>query len=74
MEIIEIYTDFIKLEQAIKLSGTTVTGGEAKMLIISEAVSVNGEVSTQRGKKLYDGDKITVRYGDDPEEFIIKKV
>jgi len=74
MEIIEIYTDFIKLEQAIKLSGTTLTGGEAKMLIISEAVSVNGEVSTQRGKKLYDGDKIVVRYGDDPEEFIIKKV
>jgi len=74
MEIIEIYTDFIKLERAIKLSGTTLTGGEAKMLIISEAVSVNGEVSTQRGKKLYDGDKIVVRYGDDPEEFIIKKV
>ncbi|MBR2743483.1 MAG: RNA-binding S4 domain-containing protein [Clostridia bacterium] len=74
MDKIEISTDMIKLEQAIKLSGTTATGGEAKMLIKSGAVSVNGTECRERGKKLYPGDRLTVKYGDEPEYFVIERL
>ena len=30
-------------------------GSEAKMLILDELIKVNGEICTQRGKKLYKG-------------------
>ncbi len=74
MEKIEITTEVIKLEQAIKLSGTTATGGEAKMLIKSGAVKVNDEPCLERGKKLYPGDRLTVTYGDEPEYFVIERI
>jgi ribosome-associated protein len=32
------------------------TGGEAKIMILEENVSVNGEICTMRGKKLRKGD------------------
>lgn len=62
MEKITITTEFIKLQDVLKLSGVVYTGGEAKVLIQEGAVSVNGEVCTQRGRKLRPGD--TVRLGD----------
>ncbi len=40
----------------MKLAGMVDAGVEAKFLIQDGEVSVNGEVCTQRGKKLYDGD------------------
>lgn len=52
METITITTEFIKLQDLLKLSGLVYTGGEAKVLIQEGAVTVNGEVCTQRGKKL----------------------
>ena len=57
-EIIEITTDFIKLDAFLKLSAIAETGGEAKYLIQEGMVMVNGEVCTMRGKKLVDGDKV----------------
>ncbi|HIZ56494.1 MAG TPA: RNA-binding S4 domain-containing protein [Firmicutes bacterium] len=57
-EKIEIYTDMIKLDQALKLAGLCETGGHAKELILGEMVQVNGKVCTMRGKKLYPGDLI----------------
>ena len=56
MEIIEITTEFIKLDAFLKFCGAVGTGGEAKIRIAEGEVSVNGEVCTQRGKKLRDGD------------------
>lgn len=56
-----ITTPFIKLDSAMKLSGIADTGGMAKMLIEDGLVKVNGEICTQRGKKLVDGDKILFR-------------
>ena len=71
METITITTEFIKLQDLLKLSGLVYTGGEAKVLIQEGAVTVNGEVCTQRGKKLRPGDtvdfggkKLTVQYAD----------
>ena len=60
-ETLSITTPFIKLDSAMKLSGLAETGGTAKMFIEEGSVKVNGEVCTQRGKKLYPGDKIFFR-------------
>ena len=52
-----IGTEFIKLEAALKYVNATESGGMAKAVIQEGLVSVNGEVCTMRGKKLYPGDK-----------------
>lgn len=57
-EEIEITSEFIKLDAFLKFSGLTDTGGEAKMLIQDENIKINGEICTQRGKKLRTGDII----------------
>ena len=56
METITIHDEFIKLGQAMKLSGMVDAGIEAKFAIQDGEVTVNGEICTQRGKKLYEGD------------------
>ena len=58
METIEIITPFIKLDALLKFAALTGTGGEAKNLILDGYVSVNGEVCTQRGRKIYPGDRV----------------
>lgn len=58
----------ITLNDALKLSGLAGTGGQAKVLIQSGQVSVNGEVETRRKRKLHEGD--VVRVGD--EEFVLE--
>ena len=54
----KITTDFIKLESLLKLTAICSSGGEAKMIIQDEMISVNGEVCTQRGKKIRSGDLV----------------
>ena len=58
MEKTEIRTEFIKLDSLLKFSGLTGTGGEAKFVIEEGRVKVNGEVCTQRGKKVRPGDTV----------------
>ena len=52
-----IHTEYIKLQDAMKLANIVYSGGEAKQLILAEQVKVGGEVCTMRGKKLYPGDR-----------------
>ncbi len=52
---VEIHTEFIKLEALLKLSGLCETGGEAKNVIQAGLVKVDGEVCTQRGRKMRPG-------------------
>lgn len=59
MEKITIKDDFIKLGQAMKLAGLVDSGLDAKLIIQDGEVMVNGQVETQRGKKLYPGDTFT---------------
>ena len=61
METIAITTEFIRLQDLMKLAALVSTGGEAKMLIQDGQVSVNGEICLQRGRKLRPGD--VVRFG-----------
>ncbi|MBJ7298292.1 MAG: RNA-binding S4 domain-containing protein [Dolichospermum sp. JUN01] len=50
----------IKLDQFLKFSGITSTGGQAKWMIVDGEVKVNGVVETRRGRKLVDDDQVTV--------------
>lgn len=59
---VEITTDFIRLDAALKLANVVSTGGQAKMLIEDEQIRVNGEICTQRGKKLRSGDVFSFEY------------
>lgn len=61
-------TDFIKLDQFLKLKGVAATGGQAKMMIQDGIVTVNGETETRRGKKLRTGDRVVVN----AEEFVVE--
>lgn len=66
MKKIEIKTEFIKLDSLLKFAGLVTTGGEAKLHIADGQVQVNGEVCLSRGKKIYEGDTVTV--GDEELE------
>jgi ribosome-associated protein len=48
----------IALGSFLKLSGAAATGGEAKRLIQSGAVRVNGEVELRRGHDVLPGDLV----------------
>lgn len=56
----KIKGESIKLGQFIKLANLVATGGEAKELIASGAVCVNGIVSQQRGRTLHVGDEVCI--------------
>ena len=56
MEVIKLRDEYIKLGQALKAAGLVETGVDAKYAIEDGLVKVNGEVATQRGKKLHAGD------------------
>lgn len=59
MEIIKLREDYIKLGQALKAAGLVESGVNAKYAIEDGLVSVNGQVATQRGKKLVEGDLVS---------------
>lgn len=64
MKTITITTEFIRLQDLMKLASLTTTGGEAKSLIQDGQVLVNGEVCLQRGRKLRPGDVVTFQSRD----------
>ena len=68
---IKITTEYIKLQDLLKLASLTATGGEAKVVIQEGEVAVNGAVCMMRGKKIRPGDavefngkKLAVAYAD----------
>jgi len=71
MKTVVITTEYIKLQDLLKLAGLVETGGEAKERIQSGEARVGGEVCLQRGRKLRPGDmvdfagqRLTVTYAD----------
>ena len=54
----KITTDYITLQQFLKLEGIAQTGGEAKILAVTADIRVNGEKEDRRGRKLYPGDVV----------------
>ncbi len=67
MEKIEITTEYIKLDSALKYCGIAENGAHAKEMILEGLVAVNGEKESRRGRKLYKGDIFKI----DDEEFKI---
>ncbi len=62
----ELHPPDITLGQALKAANIVGSGGEAKILIQTGEVRVNGEVETRRGRKLQKGDVVEV--GDEELE------
>ena len=60
MNVIEITTEYIKLQDLLKFAAIASTGGEAKIMVQEGEIRVNGEVCTQRGKKIRPGDDVLV--------------
>ena len=58
MEQIKLSEEYIKLGQELKAAGLVSSGVEAKIVIQDGLVSVDGEIDTRRGKKLYGGEVI----------------
>lgn len=56
----KITTDYITLQQFLKLESIASTGGEAKILVSQLDITVNGEKENRRGKKLYPGDVVII--------------
>ena len=48
----------MKLDQFLKWQNLVSSGEEAKLIIKSGSVKVNGEIETRRGRKLIKGDKV----------------
>ena len=63
MRDLEIRGDEIRLGQLLKVAGLAGSGGEAKALLATGAVSVNDEPEQRRGRRLARGD--VVRVGDE---------
>lgn len=53
-----INSEFIRLDALLKFAAVLQSGGEAKFFIQEGEVTVNGEVCTQRGKKIRPGDTV----------------
>jgi ribosome-associated protein len=68
IETIKIYSEFIKLDQLLKMAGVTGSGSEAKFLILEGKILVNEEIETHRGRKIIPGDRVVVF----ERQFIVK--
>jgi ribosome-associated protein len=58
MDEITITGTSIRLGQLLKLAGLVDQGADAKLLLASDQVVVNGEVETRRGRQLVGGDVV----------------
>jgi ribosome-associated protein len=58
MEEIEIRGDMIRLGQLLKLAGIADSGAEAKAMLATGTVTVNGEPETRRGRQVHPGDVV----------------
>ena len=60
MREVPIRGEVIRLGELLKLAGVAGTGGEAKVLLASQEVRVNGERESRRGRQLHAGDEVLV--------------
>jgi ribosome-associated protein len=65
---IEITKEPVELYKILKFESMVASGGEAKMAIANGMVLVNGEIETQKRKKIVSGDIIEFNH----EKLLIK--
>lgn len=56
----KLNSEYIKLDQFLKMANIISTGGEAKHFLEENIILVNGVEEHRRGKKLYPGDVVNV--------------
>ena len=61
MEKVYIHTDFIKLQQVLKLAGLIDQGSDVKVFLADGLVFVSDVMVTERGKKIRNGDIVEVK-------------
>ena len=67
MKNVSIKTEYIQLQQLLKMENYISSGGQAKYFLLENKVFVNGEEENRRGRKLRVGDIILI----DKEEYKI---
>jgi ribosome-associated protein len=60
MDDVAIIGDRIRLGQLLKLANLVDQGADAKLLLATDLVRVNGEIETRRGRQLVRGDVVTL--------------
>ena len=65
---IQITTEFITLQQLLKMCDYIQSGGQAKYAVKELDITVNGEYEDRRGRKLYPNDLVTI----ESDSYIIK--
>lgn len=60
METIEINTATIQLDQLLKWAGIVETGGQVKLMLDDQLIKLNGDIVTERRKKIHPGDVIEI--------------
>ena len=68
---VPIHTEYIQIDQLLKLEGVIETGGQVKGLIDDQVITLNGNMVTEKRKKCRIGDVVGVEGLD--VEFIITK-
>ena len=63
---------YIELNKLLKASGLCATGGQTKMVIEDELVTVDGETETRKRRKIKDG--MIVQYGTHSVKVVFKKI
>lgn len=61
MESIKIKTEYITLQQFLKIIDMISSGGQAKYYLVKNLVLVNDEPESRRGRKLYPHDIVLVK-------------
>ena len=61
--VVEVSREPIELYKILKFEGIVGSGGEAKVAIASGQVLLNGEIETQKRKKILSGD--TIEFGEE---------
>ncbi len=67
MKNVSIKTEYIELQQLLKMENYISSGGQAKYFLLENKVFVNGEEENRRGRKLRVGDIVLI----DKEEYKI---
>ena len=60
MQEIQINQEPIELVKILKFLNIAASGGEAKIVISTGQVLVNGRIETRKGKKIYSGDIVEI--------------
>ncbi|WP_251423676.1 RNA-binding S4 domain-containing protein [Veillonella agrestimuris] len=60
VQLVVIHTEYIQIDQLLKLEGVIETGGQIKSLIDDKVLFLNGQLVTEKRKKCYPKDIISI--------------